>query len=247
MSLLCARRSSGVATLRDIAYIVRHREHPARLGRFAILCVKRLHTLPALLLLTVRAWRLRRAGAHVGHLCFIGHAVFDGPAHRLTIGDETSLGRCTITLHADVHIGRRVVISDGVTILTASHDLRDPMWTQTAAPISIGDYAWIAQGAMLLPGVTIGTGAVVAAGAVVRTSVPPYALAIGNPATLRENARSRDLRYMPTRLTAAYEAWLGPARSVSGASDAAANTSAASPRTSPHEAPANGPSQAERS
>lgn len=193
---------------------MRNRERPNSVGRFVVLVAKRTRTLPTLMRLLWRAYRLRRAGARIGHICFIGHVSLDGPYRRLEIGDETVLGRCHIALHADVQIGRRAVINDDVTVLTASHALRDPAWTQTAAPIFIGDYAWIAHGAMLLPGVRIGEGAVVGAGAVVRQSVPPFALAVGNPAVIHEDARTRDLHYVPTGFTAAYEAWLGPARSA---------------------------------
>lgn len=58
----------------------------------------------------------------------------------------------------------------------------------------VGDYAWLASHSVILPGVTVGEGAVVAAGPVVSRNVPPYTLVGGNPAqVIRE--RSRDLRY----------------------------------------------------
>ena len=49
-------------------------------------------------------------------------------------------------------------------------------------PIVIEDYVWIATGAMILPGVTVGEGAVVAAGSVVTKDVPPWTVVAGNPA-----------------------------------------------------------------
>ncbi len=53
---------------------------------------------------------------------------------------------------------------------------------QWAKPVNIGDDVWIGGGATILPGVTVGKGAVVAAAAVVTKDVPPFALVAGNPA-----------------------------------------------------------------
>ena len=64
-------------------------------------------------------------------------------------------------------------INDGAVLLTATHSLTDPAWSLTIDPIEIGAYAWIAMNAIILPGVSIGQGAVVGAGAVVRRNVPP--------------------------------------------------------------------------
>ncbi len=53
---------------------------------------------------------------------------------------------------------------------------------ERTAPIVIGDDVWIAHGAIVEPGVTIGEGSVVSAGSVVAADVPPWSLAVGNPA-----------------------------------------------------------------
>ena len=87
--------------------------------------------------------------------------------------------------------------NDRVTILTASHHVGDPGWRSFQKPVRIDDYTWIAIGATILPGVTIGYGAVVGAGAVVAKDVPPLAVATGNPAVIRLNARPADLCYDP--------------------------------------------------
>jgi maltose O-acetyltransferase len=61
------------------------------------------------------------------------------------------------------------------------------------AAVLIGDDVWLAHGAIVEPGVTIGAGSVVSAGSVVRSDVPPRSLAVGNPAVcvpLRESRRS---------------------------------------------------------
>jgi maltose O-acetyltransferase len=78
-----------------------------------------------------------------------------------------------------------------------------------SSPIVIKDFAWIATGAIILPGVTVGKGAVVGAGAVVRQSIPDYATAIGNPCSIHPNKRVECLQYDPVIFCAPYEAWIG--------------------------------------
>ncbi|MGE0887131.1 MAG: DapH/DapD/GlmU-related protein [Blastocatellales bacterium] len=95
---------------------------------------------------------------------------------------------------AEIVIGDNVNIASEVMIWTQEHDPDSPAHQTISKPVVIGDYAWIASRAIILPGVTIGEGAVVAAGAVVTKDVPPYAIVGGNPAKfIRE--RSKDLRY----------------------------------------------------
>lgn len=74
--------------------------------------------------------------------------------------------------------------------------------------IVIHDYAWIATGAIILPGVTIGKGAVVGAGAVVARDVEAFTVVTGNPARV-VSQRVQELDYSPVDLCAPYEAWLG--------------------------------------
>lgn len=166
-------------------------------------------SIPLLRLIAVRAWLARR-GADMGPLVVIEDCTFEGDPSNLSIGRESFIGAGTqFALHDRIRIGERVVINRNVEIFTASHSLRDPRWQSRTLPVVIEDYAWIASGAMLLPGVTIGRGAVVGAGAVVRRDVPAFALAIGNPASIVEGARSEHLDYCPVRLCAPFEAWLG--------------------------------------
>jgi acetyltransferase-like isoleucine patch superfamily enzyme len=62
---------------------------------------------------------------------------------------------------------------------------------------------------MIMPGVTIGDGGVVAAGAVVSRDVPAYHVVAGNPAKVVRTNRSQKLDYKPNLLRACYEAWVG--------------------------------------
>lgn len=105
---------------------------------------------------------------------------------RLVIGDDTFLtGPIRIDLGADVHIGNRVHIGHDAMLLTVDHEIGNSELRCAAThaqPIHIGDGAWLAARCLVLPGVTIGKGAVVAAGAVVTRDVPPDTLVAGVPA-----------------------------------------------------------------
>ena len=76
-----------------------------------------------------------------------------------------------------------------VTFISVGHPVEsEPRRTWlTGAPIDVGENVWIGAGAMILPGVTIGRDAVIAAGAVVADDVPPASLAAGTKATVRRS------------------------------------------------------------
>lgn len=93
---------------------------------------------------------------------------------------------------ARVYIGDAVTISQGAYICTASHDVRSPRMALVTKPIVINSQAWIAARAIVLPGVTIGEGAVVGAGAVVSRDVPPWSIAVGNPARVVSKREIRE-------------------------------------------------------
>ncbi|WP_439883537.1 acyltransferase [Pontibacter sp. MBLB2868] len=105
-------------------------------------------------------------------------------------------------------IGEKVCINDGVEILTASHDVTDPQWRPISGGVIIEDYAWIGTGAMILPGVHIGYGAVVGAKAVVTKSVAPRTIVVGNPAKPTYKMRCDNLNYNPCEFLASNRAWL---------------------------------------
>jgi acetyltransferase-like isoleucine patch superfamily enzyme len=106
----------------------------------------------------------------------------DGAAARLSIGDATSVGdRTEIHCGSEVAIGARCSISWDVVIMDRDyHSLGDG--PATPSPVEIGSDVWIGCRAIVLKGVTIGPGAVVAAGSVVTRDVAPAALVAGNPA-----------------------------------------------------------------
>jgi maltose O-acetyltransferase len=105
----------------------------------------------------------------------------------ITIGSNSGIGvNCEV--NGPVSIGNDVMMGPEVVIYTRSHahDRTDiPMREQGAAevrPVSIGDDVWIGRRAIIMPGVTIGEGCIIGAGAVVTKDVPPYSIAGGVPA-----------------------------------------------------------------
>lgn len=93
-----------------------------------------------------------------------------------------------------IYIGDNVSLSMGVWIWTMEHDPQDPYYRGKGGPVTIEDYVWLSCRVVVLPGVTIGKGAVVAAGAVVSADVAPYSIVGGIPAK-RIGERNKDLRY----------------------------------------------------
>ena len=115
--------------------------------------------------------------------------------HKITIGNNSSIGDlCILDGRSGLTIGDSVNISTGAWIWTLQHDPHDPDFAAVGAPVVIEDYAWISCRTIILPGVTIGKGAVVAAGAVVTKSVEPYAIVGGVPAK-KIGDRSTNLNY----------------------------------------------------
>jgi hypothetical protein len=114
---------------------------------------------------------------------------------RLTLGRGTVVGpHALVDARGGITLGDHVNVSGFVRMMTAKHDVQDPDFTAVFAPIVVGDRAWIALGATILGGVTIGEGAIVAANATVTRDVAPYAIVAGTPAQ-PVGERTRDLRY----------------------------------------------------
>jgi acetyltransferase-like isoleucine patch superfamily enzyme len=108
-------------------------------------------------------------------------------AGRIRIGEDTRLNRgSTLTSYAQIRIGDFTIIGEFVSIRDANHGLKrgEPMRYQphTCEPILIGRDVWIGRGSCILPGVTIGKGAVIGANSVVTRDVPDFAIAGGVPA-----------------------------------------------------------------
>jgi maltose O-acetyltransferase len=107
---------------------------------------------------------------------------------KLSIGDNVWLNiDCSFELGESITIDDNVSIGPEVRILTTSHDLSEGTEIRRAMstyekPVRIGSGSWIGARVLILPGVTIGKGAVVAAGSLVRDDVPDNVLVAGVPA-----------------------------------------------------------------
>jgi acetyltransferase-like isoleucine patch superfamily enzyme len=100
-----------------------------------------------------------------------------------SIGRNTRISQgCTIDLRSGLAIGNNVSVSPEVMILAGSHDVHAPRFNDIAGFVTIEDYVWIGARAIVLPGVTLGRGAVVAAGSVVTKNVAPMTIVAGVPA-----------------------------------------------------------------
>lgn len=131
-----------------------------------------------------RFWLGRRSV--VESYCCINNAVGD-----VTIGDYTRIGiHCTLI--GPVCIGNHVNLAQGITVTALNHNFEDSSKRideqgVSTKPVVIGDDVWIGTNAVILPGVTIGSHCVVAAGAVVTKDVPDHTLVGGVPAKVIKN------------------------------------------------------------
>ena len=139
----------------------------------------------------LRCW-LRRfgrgSGVQMGCLFLNGRKIFLGERNVINRGCMLDGRIFTIRTGHDVSIGPEA------TILTLGHDPQSPEFADLGGDVIIGDRVWIAYRAVILPGVTIGEGAVVAAGAVVTQDVEPFAIVAGVPAK-KIGERNRNLDY----------------------------------------------------
>jgi putative colanic acid biosynthesis acetyltransferase WcaF len=139
-----------------------------------------------------RRFLLRLFGSKVGRGAHPHPSARIWAPWNLEMGDHSCLSH-----HVDCYCVDRVVIGAHATVsqysylCTASHDFEDPTMPLVAAPIVIGDGAWVAADVFVAPGVTIGDGAVVGARSSVFSDVEPWHVAAGNPARC---LRKRELK-----------------------------------------------------
>ncbi len=131
----------------------------------------------------VRRFVYRRYGMTIGPGTVIYNRCEVRDPARITIGSGSAIGdQCVLDGRGGLTIGDAVNLSTAAWVWTMQHDPQSVDFGTFAAPVVIEDMAWVSSRATVLPGVTIGRGAVVAAGAVVAKSVDPFTIVGGVPA-----------------------------------------------------------------
>lgn len=114
----------------------------------------------------------------------------------IEIGSDSIVGdHAFLDGRAKLKIGDHVDIASEVTIYNSEHDVSSEYFSDRIEPVEIGDYVFIGPRAIIMPGIKIGKGAVVAAGAVVTHDVPEFAIVGGVPAKVIGERKNKDLHY----------------------------------------------------
>lgn len=152
-------------------------------------------SLPAQTLSRTRTALLRQAGVQIGSSSLVqGPMRITGegnPCQQISIGTFTLIsGSLHCDIGAPLQIGSRVRIGHDVSLLTVDHRVGPEEMRsgdRRFGTIEIGDGAWLASRVVVLPGIRIGAGAIVAAASVVTRDVPPNTLSVGVPARVVRN------------------------------------------------------------
>lgn len=148
-----------------------------------------LFALPRYRLLNkVKSAYLRINGARIGARVTYYPGVWIAPGRNLTVGDDVDFALdVVVTTAGGVTIGDRTLIGYRAQILSTNHAVPDGHRRifgagHVARPVVIGSDVWIGAGAIVLPGIRVGEGAVIAAGSVVTKPVEPFTVVAGVPA-----------------------------------------------------------------
>ena len=137
----------------------------------------------------LRFYAVSRVIKHCGHNVVIKNKCTFGNSDRLIVGNRSQLGQ-NARLGGTISIGDDVLMGPDIVMMAMSHEFSDiyiPINQQGSTeekPITIGNDVWLGTRVIILPGVTIGDHSIVAAGAVVTKSFPPYSIIGGVPAKL---------------------------------------------------------------
>lgn len=115
---------------------------------------------------------------------------------KLIIEDGVSIGpKVLLDARCGLTIRRNAVIAYDAVIWTLNHDYNDVHFCGKGAPVEIGAFSWICSRSIILPGIRIGEGAIVASGAIVTKDVEPYAIVAGIPARVIGHREKKDYDY----------------------------------------------------
>lgn len=139
----------------------------------------------------IRSFIYRLSGVKIGKYSTLHIGARFYEPKNITIGDGTIIGdHATLDGRDRLTIGNHVDMASEVMIYNSKHDINHPDFDPVSAPVNIGDYVFIGPRAIIMPGVTVGKGAIIAAAAVVTKDVPDFSIVAGVPAKIigeREN------------------------------------------------------------
>ena len=145
---------------------------------------------------SIRNFFLRLAGVRIGRHSFIHMGVRFYYPHGVRIGQGTVIGdHCFLDGRAPLKIGSHVDIASQVLIYNSEHDINSEGFDPVYGEVEIEDYVFIGPRATILPGVKIGKGAIVAAGAVVIKDVAEFAIVGGVPAQVIGERKNKNPHY----------------------------------------------------
>jgi len=136
---------------------------------------------------SLRSLMLKLTGSRIGRNTCIQKVKFF-TFGKLIVGSNTIINSgCYLDSRRGITIGNNVVLAHNTKIYTLGHDFEDETFATKGKPVVVEDYAVVFANAMIMPGVTIGKGAVVLPGSVVSKSVEPMTVVGGNPAKFIRN------------------------------------------------------------
>lgn len=145
---------------------------------------------------TVRRVFQRLAGISIGAGSSIHMGLTVYKPQGITIGRDSIVGeKATLDGRGALTIGDHVALASEVMIYNSQHDVHDDHFSPVTKPVMIGDYAFIGPRAIILPGVSVGRGGVVAAGAVVTKDVEEMTIVAGVPAVPIGHRKIDDPKY----------------------------------------------------
>ncbi len=144
----------------------------------------------------IRRFMYRLGGMSIGKGSTIHMYARFYDASRIKIGEDSIVGEHAVLDGRDkLIIGNHVAIASQVMIYNAEHNIHSKDFLHTLNPVVVEDYVFIGPRAIILPGITVGKGAIIAAGAVVTKDVPPMTIVGGVPAREIGTRNVQDLSY----------------------------------------------------
>ncbi len=144
----------------------------------------------------VRRFFYRMAGVKIGTGSTLHMGTRFYYPSNISIGKDSIIGEgAVLDGRGLLQIGDHVDFATEVMVYNAQHDIESPTFSAITEPVVINDYVFVGPRAIILPNVTIGKGAVVAAGAVVTKDVEPFAIVGGVPAKVIGERNLKELTY----------------------------------------------------